>query len=160
MSIRRSRTAGSARGISPNTALPIWTPLAAQAGRPYAKAATYGEQIRAELAATDPAMLVLDREFETQSVDPMFLEPECGLAWYDTGRKNLELVLGVQSPYEAAEAIAFMLGKARATVQAGAHQRPVRLYRRRLRRPRPHAVPALCRAGGDVLSRPAGAARA
>ena len=30
-----------------------------------------------------PNLLVLDREFETQSVDPMFLEPESGLAWYD-----------------------------------------------------------------------------
>ena len=57
---------------------------------------------------------MLDREFETQSVDPMFLEPECGLAWYDAGRKNLELVLGVQSPYEAAESVAFLLGEARA----------------------------------------------
>ncbi len=102
---------------SPHTALPVWTPLATAAGSPYAKAATYGEQIRAELAAKNPDLLVLDREFETQSVDPMFLEPECGLAWYDTGRKSLELVLGVQSPYEAAEAIAFMLGKARAGIK-------------------------------------------
>ena len=83
-------------------------------GREYATAATYGEQIRAELAADNPALLVLDREFETQSVDPMFLEPECGLAWYDAGAKNLELVLGVQSPYEAAEAVAFLLGEASA----------------------------------------------
>lgn len=100
--------------LSPNTALPVWTPLAADANSRYAKAAAYGEQIRAELAAKNPGQMVLDREFETQSVDPMFLEPECGLAWYDTGRKNLELVLGVQSPYEIAEGIAFMLGKARA----------------------------------------------
>ncbi len=56
---------------------------------------------------------MLDREFETQSVDPMFLEPECGLAWYNADRKSLELVLGVQSPYEAATAIAFLLGEAR-----------------------------------------------
>ena len=60
------------------------------------------------------AVLVLDREFETQSVDPMFLEPECGLAWYDADRKNLELVLGVQSPYEAAESIALLLAEAKA----------------------------------------------
>ena len=58
-------------------------------------------------------MLVLDREFETQSVDPMSLEPEAGLAWYDPGRKSLELVLGVQSPYEIGTAIAYLLGEAR-----------------------------------------------
>ncbi|HLQ89283.1 MAG TPA: molybdopterin cofactor-binding domain-containing protein, partial [Xanthobacteraceae bacterium] len=62
----------------------------------------------------DPGLLVLDREFETQSNDPMFLEPESGLGWYETGAKNLELVLGVQSPYETAEALAYVLGNARA----------------------------------------------
>ena len=97
-----------------NTERPIWARLPIPTGRAYAKGAAYGEQIRAELAASNPALLVLDREFETQSVDPMFLEPECGLAWYDADRKNLELVLGVQSPYEAADSVAFLLGKARA----------------------------------------------
>lgn len=97
-----------------NTELPTWTPLAMPAGA-YSKGAAYGEQIRAELAKDDPSLLVLDRRFETQSIDPVFLEPECGLAWYDTSRRTLELVLGVQSPYEAAESVAFQLGKARGT---------------------------------------------
>src|SRR5258705_3077608 len=97
-----------------NAERPIWTPLAIETGAAYAKAAIYGEQIRAELTATIPALLMLDREFETQSVDPVFLEPESGLGWYDTGAKNLELVLGVQSPYENAEALAYMLGNTRA----------------------------------------------
>jgi CO/xanthine dehydrogenase Mo-binding subunit len=96
---------------------PIWQPLPIAENPEYAKGATYGEKIRAELAANDPGLLVLDREFETQSIDPVFLEPECGMAWYDAGRKRLELVLGVQSPYEAAEAIVFMLGKARAPLK-------------------------------------------
>jgi CO/xanthine dehydrogenase Mo-binding subunit len=96
-----------------NTERPIWARLPIPTGRAYVEAATHGEQIRAELAATNPALLMLDREFETQSVDPMFLEPESGLAWYDMGAKNLELVLGVQSPYENAEALAYMLANAR-----------------------------------------------
>ncbi len=96
-----------------STDLPVWTPLGTT-GTPYARAATYGEQIRSELARGNTDLLVLDREFQTQSVDPMFLEPECGLAWYDAGHKNLELVLGVQSPYECTESIAFLLGKASA----------------------------------------------
>jgi CO/xanthine dehydrogenase Mo-binding subunit len=97
-----------------DSTLPVWTPLAKEIGASYAKAAKHGEQIRAELAANNPALLVLDREFETQSVDPMFLEPECGLAWYDKKTAKLELVLGVQSPYEATLSIAFLLGKAQA----------------------------------------------
>jgi CO/xanthine dehydrogenase Mo-binding subunit len=97
-----------------NSPLPVWSPLAKETEPPYGKAAVLGEQIRAELAADNPALLVLDREFDTQSVDPMFLEPESGIAWYNKKDDKLELVLGVQSPYEAAESIAFLLGKARA----------------------------------------------
>jgi len=96
-----------------NTALPVWAPFAKETQASYAEAATHGEQIRAELEAKNPALLVLDRTFETQSVDPMFLEPESGLAWYNKKDDKLELVLGVQSPYEATESIAFLLGKAR-----------------------------------------------
>jgi CO/xanthine dehydrogenase Mo-binding subunit len=94
-----------------NTGRPIWRPLPIKEGAPYAKAAVYGEEIRALLARNDPAVLVLDREFETQSIDPMFLEPEGGLAWYDPGSRKLQLVVGVQSPYEAADALAFLLGE-------------------------------------------------
>ncbi len=97
-----------------DTELPIWARLPMPTGQAYAEAAAFGEQIRAELAEENPALLVLDREFETQSVDPMFLEPETGLAWYDAGRRNLEIVIGVQSPYEAATAVAFLLGEAQA----------------------------------------------
>jgi CO/xanthine dehydrogenase Mo-binding subunit len=97
-----------------STELPTWSPLAADSGSAYAKAARYGEQIRAELTDNKADMLVLEREFQTQSVDPMFLEPECGLAWHDTGRNTLELVVGVQSPYEAAESVAYLLGEAHA----------------------------------------------
>src|SRR5215510_4121863 len=99
-------------GFFDSSGRPIWARL--PTGQAYAEAATYGEQIRAELAANNPALLVLDREFETQSVDPMALEPENGLAWYDARRKKLELVVGVQSPYEAAESIAYLLGDAQA----------------------------------------------
>ena len=55
---------------------------------------------------------MLERQFDTQSVDPMFLEPESGLGWYDSSGKALALVVGVQSPYEAAELVAFLLGEA------------------------------------------------
>jgi CO/xanthine dehydrogenase Mo-binding subunit len=97
-----------------NTHLPSWSAVSADSGSPYAKAAQYGEQIRAEFKNAKADLLVIEREFQTQSVDPVFLEPECGLAWYDAGRGTLEFVVGVQSPYEAAEAIAYLLGEARA----------------------------------------------
>lgn len=42
--------------------------------------------------------LKLSRSFYTQTIDPMFMEPEAGMAWYDTATQNLNLVLGTQSP--------------------------------------------------------------
>jgi CO/xanthine dehydrogenase Mo-binding subunit len=101
-------------GRSQSSPLPVWSPLAKDTPAPYSKAAVFGEQIRDELTAKNPNLLVLDREFDTQSVDPMFLEPEAGLAWYNNKSQSLELVLGVQSPYEAAESIEHLLGKAQA----------------------------------------------
>ncbi|MFK8253856.1 xanthine dehydrogenase family protein molybdopterin-binding subunit [Ancylobacter terrae] len=91
---------------------PIWKPLPTAEGGAYRKGAAYGEEIRAGLAAPDAATLVLGRSFRTQSVDPMFLEPECGLGWFDTSAKALRLVLGVQSPFEASEALDHLLGQA------------------------------------------------
>src|SRR6516225_9994443 len=93
---------------------PVGPRLPETSGHDYAEAADYGQKIRDELAANNPALLVLDREFETQSVDPMALEPESGLAWYDAGPKTLNLVLSVQSPAEMATAIAYLLGNAQA----------------------------------------------
>ncbi|MGA9825937.1 MAG: xanthine dehydrogenase family protein molybdopterin-binding subunit, partial [Methylocystis sp.] len=101
-------------GLLESSGRPIWKPLPVAKGGEYVKGATHGEAIRARLAGKDPAVLTLDREFETQSVDPMFLEPECGLAWYDPHAANLEIVLGVQSPFEATKAVAFLLGEAKA----------------------------------------------
>ncbi|MBB6308820.1 molybdopterin cofactor-binding domain-containing protein [Xanthobacter tagetidis] len=96
---------------------PVWQPLPIAEGGQYKKGATYGEAIRAGIAAADPAALVLDRSFRTQSIDPMFLEPECGLAWYDPKARALRLALGVQSPLEAAEALGDMFGAAKEGVR-------------------------------------------
>ncbi|MDB5503183.1 MAG: xanthine dehydrogenase [Tardiphaga sp.] len=105
-----------------NTELPVWAPFAKETTKPYGEAARHGEAIRAELSADNPNMLVLDRQFDTQSIDPMFLEPEAGLGWYDTNSRQLELVLGVQSPYDTTESIAELLGKAKAPFKpAGIH---------------------------------------
>jgi CO/xanthine dehydrogenase Mo-binding subunit len=106
--------AGWARPIRfQNAAVPVWAP-GKLGGDANAGASFHGDRIRAELAAANPDMLVLDREFATQSVDPVFLEPECGLGWYNAKKGELELVVGVQSPYEAATSVAYLLGAARA----------------------------------------------
>ena len=160
MSIHRSSPAGSVPASFKTPSARYGRRSRSRPGAAYAKAATYGEQIRAELAAANPALLMLDREFETQSNDPVFLEPESGLAWYDTGAKNLELVLGVQSPYENAEALAYMLGNARAPFKP-AHIKSLFAYMGGGFGGRDHTpLPVLCRAGGALPARPSGAAGA
>lgn len=99
-------------GFTDDSGRPIWRPLPVPEGGQYVTGAQHGEAVRALLAGSDPDLLVLERDFETQSVDPMFLEPEAGLSWFDPASGRLSLVLGVQSPLEAAEAIAFLLSKA------------------------------------------------
>ena len=103
--------AGWVRPRSYNADVPVWAP-ADPKGPADAQASYYGDRIRAGLAANNPDQLVLDREFQTQSCDPMFLEPEAGIAWYDAKSKSLELVVGTQSAMEATESVDYLLGKA------------------------------------------------
>jgi hypothetical protein len=131
-----------------STERPVWTPLGAATASPYAKAASYGEQIRAELAASNPALLVLDRCFSSRNP-----------ASHGTIR-----VARRSSSWSARIAVRgsgvgrVPSGQSRRRLQAGAHQHPFCLCRRRLRRTRPYPVPHLRRIGRDVLSRPPGPA--
>jgi CO/xanthine dehydrogenase Mo-binding subunit len=38
------------------------------------------------------------RNFFTPTADPVFMEPESGMSWYDTANKTLHILLGTQSP--------------------------------------------------------------
>jgi CO/xanthine dehydrogenase Mo-binding subunit len=46
----------------------------------------------------------------TQTVDPAFLEPEAGLAWFDREQADLHLLLGTQSPYGDVEGLRDIFG--------------------------------------------------
>ncbi len=87
---------------------PQWAP-AAQTGTADAEATFYGDRIRSSIAAASADTLVLDRTFRTQSIDPVFLEPESALAWYDAKERTLEFVVGVQSPHWIATSIAALV---------------------------------------------------
>jgi CO/xanthine dehydrogenase Mo-binding subunit len=56
------------------------------------------ERIDAALQAPHPAVLQMGGRYQTQVLDPMFMEPEAGLAWLDRrGEGTLSLVLGTQA---------------------------------------------------------------
>ncbi|WP_159804982.1 xanthine dehydrogenase family protein molybdopterin-binding subunit [Litoreibacter roseus] len=67
---------------------------------PYAyphEADTYRGKIEARLASI-PGLIRQDIQSDMRAMDPMFMEPEAGLAWLDPEKKILRLVLGTQSP--------------------------------------------------------------
>ena len=87
---------------------PQWA-APAPTGSADAEATFYGDEIRSAIAAAGADTLVLDRRFQTQSIDPVFLEPESALAWYDAKGRTLEFVVGVQSPHWIATSIAALV---------------------------------------------------
>jgi CO/xanthine dehydrogenase Mo-binding subunit len=89
---------------------PRWA-VPSATGSDASRASYYGDQIRAEIDAGGGEHVVLRRTFQTQSIDQVFMEPEAGLAWYDTGTRKLELVIGVQSPQQAAASVAALVSK-------------------------------------------------
>jgi CO/xanthine dehydrogenase Mo-binding subunit len=71
--------------------------------------ARYLEKISEDLSKAD--WLRLQGKYQTQSVDPMFMEPENGLSWYDSATRTLHLTLGTQSPHEDAISISHFFEK-------------------------------------------------
>ena len=137
---------------------PEWA-VPAVTGSAAAQASFYGDQIQAEIAAGGADLLVLDRLSDTQSIDQVFMEPEAGLAWYDPGARKLELVLGVQSPFQSATSVGTLAVENHRRPGSEQCRRPFRLCRRRLRRQGSHHLPALCRACRHLLAGPASAPR-
>lgn len=76
----------------------------------------YRQRIAAALAA-DPSHLTQPIAFDKRAMDPMFMEPETGLAWYEAGASALHLVLGTQSPDGDIADIAGMYGTPDAPVK-------------------------------------------
>lgn len=74
------------------------------------KSDSYIKKIEQDTA--DAGWHLLQGRFSTQSVDPMFMEPEAGLSWYDSKSHTLTLTLGTQSPYDDGFAILSFFEKA------------------------------------------------
>lgn len=60
------------------------------------RAAHYAGLINQEVRASD--WLTFQESYSMQAMDPMFMEPESGLAWYDASTQTMHLVVGTQSP--------------------------------------------------------------
>ncbi len=89
-------------------------PEASEIGSPAQRAMHFAQKIGEELK--EKKLKVFSGEFSTQSVDPLFMEPENGLAWYDASKKTLRIVSGSQSPYADAEHVAQVFSDKKCTL--------------------------------------------
>jgi CO/xanthine dehydrogenase Mo-binding subunit len=69
--------------------------------------------IRGQLAQPPAGWLVLDREYNTQSIDTAALEPDNANGWYDADTQSLHLVVPTQSPQEVAQSAGELLARAK-----------------------------------------------
>ncbi|MBH1966526.1 MAG: xanthine dehydrogenase family protein molybdopterin-binding subunit [Comamonadaceae bacterium] len=69
--------------------------------------------LRKELADPPADWLVLDRQYQTQSVDTAALEPDNANCWYDATNRTLHMVVASQGPSEVVESAAEMAAKSK-----------------------------------------------
>jgi CO/xanthine dehydrogenase Mo-binding subunit len=92
-----------AAGIAPFSQVQVGSTSDPYAGntkeQPYnTTAKALRERIDAALLTPHPTLLQMGGRYQTQVLDPMFMEPEAGLAWLDRrGEGTLSLVLGTQA---------------------------------------------------------------
>lgn len=86
---------------------PVWSAPDA-GGDAGAQSAFHGAAIRHALADGQSGR-TFTQSFQTQSIDPMFMEPEGGLGWYDAAAGKLSVVIGVQSPDMSLDRIGAMV---------------------------------------------------
>ena len=92
--------------------LPVW-PDGKNHGQVGEEGMYYAGQIRQEQQSAPGDWLVLDRKYQTQSVDTAAMEPDNANCWYDASSQTLHMVVPTQSPSEVAESAAAMLAKTR-----------------------------------------------
>ncbi|GLS91917.1 oxidoreductase [Psychromonas marina] len=77
---------------------PVWPSNADKSGNTGEKGIFYANKLAEDIEHQD--WLVIDRHFQTQSVDPMPLEPEAFNGWYDKFNESLHVVICSQSPQD------------------------------------------------------------
>ena len=98
------------RAVDPLTGKDVFSSFQDGENKDYKKRqAEIAGQIESDLATLSGTTVVSTR-LTTSFQDPMFMEPESGLGWFDPASGVLRLVLGSQSPDHDAEAIRTMLG--------------------------------------------------
>jgi len=96
--------------------LPVW-PDGIDHGKLGEQGMYHAGRIAAELDQPPADWLVMQRDYQTQSVDTAALEPDNANCWYDAASQSLHMVVPTQSPREVAESTVEMTAKGRYPVR-------------------------------------------
>ncbi|GAB2905277.1 molybdopterin-dependent oxidoreductase [Paralcaligenes sp. KSB-10] len=97
--------------------LPVW-PDGKDHGNVGEEGMFHAASIRRELDDPPKDWLVVERRYQTQSVDTAALEPDNANCWYDAQAQALHMVVPTQSPSEVVETAGEMLAKAKFPVKS------------------------------------------
>ena len=97
--------------------LPVW-PDGKDHGKLDEEGMYHAQRIRDELDHPPGDWLVMERRYQTQSVDTAALEPDNANCWYDAQGQALHMVVPTQSPTEVAETAAAMMAKTKFPVRS------------------------------------------
>ncbi|OZI75888.1 xanthine dehydrogenase family protein molybdopterin-binding subunit [Bordetella genomosp. 2] len=96
--------------------LPVW-PDGVDHGQLGEQGMYHAGRIAAELDAPPGDWLVLERRYQTQSIDTAALEPDNANCWYDAAAQALHMVVPTQSPQEVADSTVEMTSPGRFPVR-------------------------------------------
>jgi CO/xanthine dehydrogenase Mo-binding subunit len=89
---------------------PVW-PDGQEHGKLGEQGMFYAAQIQEQLDHPPADWLVMERNYNTQSIDTAALEPDNANCWYDSASQTLHMVVPTQSPGEVVESAIEMLKK-------------------------------------------------
>ncbi|PRC93938.1 xanthine dehydrogenase family protein molybdopterin-binding subunit [Solimicrobium silvestre] len=89
---------------------PVW-PDGQEHGKLGEQGMFYAAQIQQQLDQPPADWLVMERDYNTQSVDTSALEPDNANCWYDSVNQELHMVVPTQSPAEVVDSTIEMLKK-------------------------------------------------
>lgn len=96
--------------------LPVW-PDGKDHGTLGEEGMFHASQLRQQLESPPADWLVLERKYQTQSVDTAAMEPDNANCWYDPASQTMHMVVPTQSPSEVAQTAATMLSKTKFNIK-------------------------------------------
>ncbi len=87
---------------------PDWPTQGNESGDSLEQAIYHGQKLRQSLENSTDSF-VLHRQYKTQSIEPMMMEPEAYNGWFDRASKTLHIVATVQDPQEVAKEAAHVV---------------------------------------------------